>query len=97
MTKRVLRALYRGLTFARERADESIQLIEREWKVDNSVARESRASLVKSFSRDGTASEAGLKFHIDQIQSAEKDLGDIPLNKIVDFRPLEEIRREMLK
>lgn len=97
LTKRVLRALFRGLTFARERADDSIQIIEREWKVDNSVARESYASLAKSFSRDGTASEAGLRFHTQHIQRGEKSIGDIPLNKIVDFRLLEEIRREMLK
>jgi NitT/TauT family transport system substrate-binding protein len=97
LTKRVLRALYRGLTFARERADDSIQIIEREWKVDNAVARESYASLAKSFSRDGTASEAGLRFHTQHIQKGEKNIGDIPLNKIADFRLLEEIRREMLK
>lgn len=94
LSKRTLRALYRGLTFARERADDSIQIIEREWKVDNAVARESYASLSKSFSRDGAASEAGLKFHIQQIQRADKSIGDFPLNKIVDFRLLEEIRRE---
>ena len=51
LTKRMLRALYRGLTFARERPDDSIQIIEREWKVDNAAARESYASLAKSFSR----------------------------------------------
>jgi NitT/TauT family transport system substrate-binding protein len=97
LTKRMLRALYRGLTFARERADESIQIIEREWKVDTAVSRESYASLAKSFSRDGMASEAGLRFHTQHIQRVETSIGDIPLNKIVDFRPLEEIRREMLK
>jgi NitT/TauT family transport system substrate-binding protein len=95
LTKRTLRALYRGLIFARERSDDSIQIIEREWKVDRTVARESYASLSKSFSRDGTASDAGLKFHIEQIQRAEKTIGDVPLNKIVDFRLLEEIRREL--
>lgn len=94
LTKRTVRALYRGLTFARERSAESIQIIEREWKIDNAVARESYASLAKSFSRDGTASEAGLRFHTEQIQRAEKGVGDIPLQKIVDFRLLEEIRRE---
>jgi len=97
LTKRTLRALYRGLTFARERPDDSIQIIEREWKVDNPVARESYASLAKSFSRDGTASDAGIKFHLQQIQKLDKGVGDIPLNKVVDFRLLEEIRREMLK
>jgi NitT/TauT family transport system substrate-binding protein len=97
LTKRTLRALYRGLTFARERPDDSIQIIEREWKVDNTVARESYASLAKSFSRDGMASDAGIKFHLQQIQTLDKGAGDISLNKVVDFRLLEEIRREMLK
>jgi NitT/TauT family transport system substrate-binding protein len=94
LTKRTLRALYRGLTFARERPNDSIEIIEREWKVDNAVARESYASLARSFSRDGGASEPGLRFHTQQIQKAEKNIGDIPMNKIVDFRLLEEIRRE---
>jgi NitT/TauT family transport system substrate-binding protein len=97
LTKRMLRALYRGLSFARERTDEAIQIIEREWKVDAAVAKESYASLAKSFSKDGAASEAGLKVHINQIQRADKSIGEIPLNKIVDFRALEEIRREMIK
>lgn len=97
LTKRMLRALYRGLAFARERPDDSIQIIEREWKVDNAVARESYASLVKSFSRSGTASDVGIKFHLQQIQKMDKSVGDIPLNKVVDFTLLEEIRREMVK
>jgi ABC-type nitrate/sulfonate/bicarbonate transport system substrate-binding protein len=97
LTKRTLRALYRGLTFAKERSDDSIQIIEREWKVDTSVARQSYASLAKSFSQDGAATEAGLKFHTRHIQKLEKTIGDIPLNKIVDFRLLDEIHREAAK
>ena len=94
LTKRVLRALYRGLIFARERPEDTTQVVEREWKVDSAVARESYASLAKSFSKDGTASEAGLKFHVQHIQRMDKGIGDIPLSKISDFRLLEEIRRE---
>ena len=97
LTKRLLRALYRGLTFARERPDDAIQILEREWRIDAATAKESYTSLAKSFSKDGAASEAGLKVHVNQIQRAEKSIGDIPLNKIVDFRPLEEVRREMIK
>ncbi len=92
--KRLLRALYRGLTFARDRADETIRIIEREWKVEPLVARESYASILKSLSKDGTASEAGLKVHAQIIQSVEKGIGEIPLSKMVDFRVVEEIRRE---
>ena len=40
---------------------------------------------------------SGIKFHLQQIQKLDKGVGDIPLNKVVDFRLLEEIRREMLK
>lgn len=97
LSKRLLRALYRGLIFARERPEESIRIIENEWKVDYAVARESYASLGKSFSRDGMASEAGVKFHMRQIQTMDKGVGEIPLNKIADFRLLEELRREMHK
>jgi ABC-type nitrate/sulfonate/bicarbonate transport system substrate-binding protein len=94
LTHRLLRALYRGLIFARERAEDSIRIIEREWKVNNAAARESYASLAKSFSRDGTASEAGLRFHTEQIQKADKHTDPIPLSRIVDFRLLEQIRQE---
>jgi ABC-type nitrate/sulfonate/bicarbonate transport system substrate-binding protein len=97
LTKRLLRALYRGLIFARERPEESMQILEREWRVDAGTAKESYTSLAKSFSKDGAASNAGLKVHIDQFQRADKTIGDIPINKLVDFRPLEEVRREMIK
>lgn len=97
LTKRLLRGLYRGLIFARERPDETIQILEREWRVDTNTAKESYASLAKSLSKDGAASDAGLKVHISQMQHADKTIGDVPLNKIVDFRPLEEVRREMIK
>ncbi|HWH78705.1 MAG TPA: ABC transporter substrate-binding protein [Candidatus Binatus sp.] len=97
LTKRLLRALYRGLTFAREQSDETIAILEREWRVDALTAKESYASLAKSFSKDGAASDAGLKIHISQMQRADKTIGDVPINKIVDFRPLEEVRREMIK
>jgi ABC-type nitrate/sulfonate/bicarbonate transport system substrate-binding protein len=97
LTKRVLRALYRGLIFARERPEETAQIIEREWKVDPAVARESYASLARSFSKDGIASEAGLKFHIQHTQKMEKGMGDVPVSKVADFRLVEEIRREISK
>jgi len=93
--KRLLRALYRGLMLARERPADAITIIEREWKVDPVVAKESYTSLSKSLSKDGTSSEAGLKVHAQLIQKMEKRIGEIPLDKMVDFRIVEEIRREL--
>ncbi|MGH7490151.1 MAG: ABC transporter substrate-binding protein, partial [bacterium] len=92
--KRLVRALYRGLVFARERPEETIKVVEREWKLDPAMARDSYTSIMKAASKDGASSDAGLKVHIQLIQNAEKNIGDIPFNKIVDFRVLEEVRRE---
>ncbi|HVO92240.1 MAG TPA: hypothetical protein VMT22_05335 [Terriglobales bacterium] len=88
---------WRGLLFAQQRLQESVQIIESEWAVDLNVARESYASSAKALSRDGPASEAGLRFHVQQNQKLDKTAGKIPLQKIADFRLLEEIRREMFK
>jgi hypothetical protein len=37
---------------------------------------------------------AGLKVHIQLIQATGMSIGEIPLKKVIDFRVLEEIRRE---
>ncbi len=95
--KRLLRALYRALIFAREQAAETVAIVEREWKLDPTVAKESYASVLRSISKDGAASEAAMKVHADIIRRTEKGMGELPLTKMVDFRLLEEIRRERTK
>jgi NitT/TauT family transport system substrate-binding protein len=95
--KRLLRALYRGLVFARERPTETIQIVEREWRLEASVAKESYASVVRSISKDGAAGEAGMKVHADIIRRTEKGMAEIPVNKIVDFSVIEEVRREGIR
>jgi hypothetical protein len=36
-----------------------------------------------------------LNIHFDLIRRSEKDIGDIPIDKVVDFRLLREVRREL--
>ena len=93
--KRLLRAFYRGLLFSRENPEESIKIVEREWKLEPAMARDSYQSIMKAASRDGASSDAGLKVHIKLIQNSDKSIGDVALSKIVDFRILEEVRREI--
>jgi NitT/TauT family transport system substrate-binding protein len=95
--KRLLRAFYRGLLFSRDNPEESIKIVEREWKLDPAMARDSYQSIMKAASRDGASSDAGLKVHIKLIQNSDKSIGDVALNKIVDFRVLEEVRRELTR
>jgi len=93
--KRLLRAFYRGLLFSRDNPEESIKIVEREWKLEPAMARDSYQSIMKAASRDGASSDAGLKVHIKLIQNSDKSIGDVALSKIVDFRILEEVRREI--
>ena len=92
--KRLLRAFYRGLMFARDHAEDTIGIVEREWKLEPAMARDSYVSIMRATTRNGSASDAGLKVHLKLIQESDKSIGDVPLNKIVDFRILEEVRRE---
>lgn len=93
--KRLLRAFYRGMLFARDNAEETIKIVEREWKLDPATARDSYTSIMKAASRDGAATEAGLKVHVKMIQASDKSIGEVPINKMVDFRVLEEVRKEV--
>lgn len=93
--KRLLRAFYRGLLFSRDNAEETVKIVEREWKLDPATARDSYLSIMKAASRDGASSDAGLRVHVKLMQQADKTIGDIALNRMVDFRLLEEVRREL--
>ena len=93
--KKVLRAMYRGLRFAKENPEGTIEVIQKEWKVDPEVAKESYAAIVKALNDDGIIGEKQLKIHFDIIRKTEKNIGEIPVEKVVDFRLLREVRREL--
>lgn len=93
--RKVLRALYRGLRFAKENPEGTIGVIQKEWKVDPEVAKESYAAIVKALNDDGIIGEKQLKIHFDIIRKTDKNIGEIPVDKVVDFRLLREVRREV--
>ena len=92
--KKVLRAMYRGLRFAKENPEGTIGVIEKEWKVEPDVAKESYKAIVKALNDDGIIGERQLRVHFDIIRKSEKNVGEIPIDKVVDFRLLREVRRE---
>jgi NitT/TauT family transport system substrate-binding protein len=93
--KKVVRAIYRGLRFAKENPEGTIGIIQKEWKVEPEVAKESYAAIVKALNDDGIIGEKQLKVHFDIIRKTDKNIGEIPLDKVVDFRLLREVRREL--
>lgn len=92
--KKVVRSLYRGLRYAKENSEGTVGVIQKEWKVDPEIARESYRAIVKALNEDGIIGEKQLKVHFDMIRRSDKNIGEIPVDKVVDFRLLREVKRE---
>jgi NitT/TauT family transport system substrate-binding protein len=92
--KKVVRALYRGLRYAKENPEGTIGVIQKEWKVDSEIAKGSYQAIIKALNDDGIIGEKQLKIHFDLIRRMEKNIGEIPIDKVVDFRLLREVRKE---
>jgi NitT/TauT family transport system substrate-binding protein len=93
--KKVVRALYRGLRYAKENPEGTVSVIQKEWKVDPEIAKESYRAIVKALNEDGIITEKQLRVHFDIIRRTEKNIGEIPVEKVIDFRLLREVRREL--
>ncbi|HEY3154161.1 MAG TPA: ABC transporter substrate-binding protein [Candidatus Binatia bacterium] len=93
--KKVVRALYRGLRYAKENPEGTVGVIQKEWKVDPEIANDSYRAIVKALNEDGIITEKQLRVHFDIIRRSEKNIGEIPIEKVVDFRLLREVRREL--
>jgi NitT/TauT family transport system substrate-binding protein len=93
--KKVVRAIYRGLRFAKENPDETAKIIEKEWKIKTDIARGSYEAIIKALNEDGIIGEKQLNIHFDLIRRTEKDIGEIPIERVTDFGPLREVRREL--
>src|SRR4026208_2122243 len=92
--KKVVRALYRGLRYAKENPEGTIAVIQKEWKVNADIAKGSYQAIVKALNDDGIIGEKQLKIHFDLIRRVEKNIGEIPVSKVVDFTLLREVKRE---
>ncbi len=92
--KKVVRALYRGLRYAKENPEGTIGVIQKEWKVDSEIAKGSYQAIVKALNEDGIIGEKQLKIHFELIRRMEKNIGEIPVDKVVDFRLLRDVKRE---
>jgi hypothetical protein len=59
------------------------------------IVTDSYDLIVASFSRDGEADEATLKAVIEARRKSSKVEKEIPLEQVVDFRLVREVRREL--
>ena len=94
-TKKVLRAVLRGLRFMHERREETIQIMSRWLSQTNDVARDSYDSILPSFSPDGGTVDKTYEFAIESRKATVRADKPIPLSQVRDLTLLREVQKEL--
>jgi NitT/TauT family transport system substrate-binding protein len=94
-TKKVLRAVLRGLRFMHERRDETIQIMSRWLSQSNDVARDSYESILPSFSPDGGTVDKTYEFAIESRKATVRTDKPVPLSQVRDLTLLREVQKEL--
>jgi len=94
-TKKVLRAVLRGLRTMHERKEETIAIMARWLNQSADVARDSYDSILPSFSLDGATADKTFEFAIESRKATVKTDKVIPLSQVRDFALLREVQKEL--
>jgi NitT/TauT family transport system substrate-binding protein len=93
-TKRVLRAMVRGLRFMHERKEEVIPIMMRWLDQSQDVAKDSYDSILPSFSVDGGTVDKTFEFAIEARKATVKS-NKVPLAQVRDITLLREVQNEL--
>ena len=94
-TKKVLRAVVRGLRFIQERKEEVIPIMVKWLNQTPDVARDSYDLILPSFSLDGSTVDKTYEFAIDARKATVKTDKVIPLSQVRDIFLLREVQKEL--
>ncbi len=94
-TKKVLRAVLRGLRFMHEKRDDTIQIMSRWLSQSADVARDSYDSILPSFSPDGGTVDKTFEFAIESRKATVRVDKPITLSQVRDFTLLREVQKEL--
>src|SRR5262245_8132250 len=94
-TKKVLRAILRGLRFMHERKEETIQIMGRWLSQTSDVARDSYDSILPSFSLDGGTLDKTFEFAIESRKATVRTDKPIPVSQVRDLTLLREVQKEL--
>jgi len=94
-TKKVLRAVLRGLRFMHERKEDTIQIMSRWLNQTADVARDSYDSILPSFSLDGSTADKTFEFAIESRKATIRTDKPIPLSQVRDLTLLREVQKEL--
>ncbi len=95
LVRKLSRALLRGLRVIHDNGDATKKIMTKWLNLSPQVAADSYQLILASFSLDGEADEITLKSVIEARRKSSKVEKEIPLEQIVDFRLIREVRREL--
>jgi ABC-type nitrate/sulfonate/bicarbonate transport system substrate-binding protein len=95
VVRKLSRALLRSLRLIHDNGDATKKIMSKWLNLLPQVAADSYQLIVASFSLDGEADEITLKAVIEARRKSSKVEKEIPLEQIVDFRLIREVRREL--
>jgi ABC-type nitrate/sulfonate/bicarbonate transport system substrate-binding protein len=93
--KRIARAMIQALTLIREERDKTIDYVAKRWKIDRDLAMESYDVMVRSFSKDGSASAKSIQNVIDSTKSRLQIDRPVSVSDVVALPLLREIQSEL--
>jgi ABC-type nitrate/sulfonate/bicarbonate transport system substrate-binding protein len=94
-TKKVLRAVLRGLRVMHERRDDTIAIMGKWLNQTPDVARDSYESILPSFSFDGGTTDKTFEFAIESRKATVRTDKPIPLSQVRDLSLLRELQKEL--
>jgi NitT/TauT family transport system substrate-binding protein len=93
--KRVIRAMIQALNEIRSERERTVTYIATRWKIDQELAAQSYDIMVRSFSKDGSASAKSIQNVIDSTRSRLQIDRAVSVNDVAAFSLLGEVQREM--
>lgn len=94
-TKKVLRAVLRGLRAMHERRDDTIAIMSKWLSQSADVARDSYDSILPSFSLDGSTVDKTYEFAIESRKATVRADKLIPMSQVRDLTLLREVQKEL--
>jgi ABC-type nitrate/sulfonate/bicarbonate transport system substrate-binding protein len=93
--KRIIRAMIQALNEIRSERERTVTYIATRWKIDQELAAQSYDIMVRSFSKDGSASPKSIQNVIDSTKSRLQIDRAISVNDVAAFSLLGEVQKEL--
>lgn len=93
--KRIIRAMLQALNEIRSERERTVSYIATRWKIDQELAAQSYDIMVRSFSKDGSASAKSIQNVIDSTRSRLQIDRAISVNDVAAFSLLGEVQKEL--